>query len=179
MDKAIRQALKGLEMTSQTRNRDEKLQAWLAARKISMPSAPQPQGFYTPVVVTGHLAHVAGQLPMLEGTLMMAGSVNGETDLAESQKAAALCLLNQWAALAAAGISLDRIRRVVKLTGFVQSLSGFSKQPLVLNGASELCLEILGESGVHARVAVGVSSLPLNSAVEIDGLYEIYPESKA
>ena len=160
-------------MTVLPEKRDEVLREWLSAQDLEMPTAPIPQGFYTPIVVTGNLAHVAGQLPMQHGTLSRTGSVAFEADLPEAQTAAALCLLNQWAALAQAGIPLAKIRRVVKLTGYVQCPTGFTAQPRVLNGASELCLKVFGEAGIHARVAVGVACLPLDASVEIDGLYEL------
>jgi enamine deaminase RidA (YjgF/YER057c/UK114 family) len=145
----------------------------ISALGLEMPAAPQPQGWYVPLVRTGALAFVSGQLPMKDGKVSITGKVGEEVSLEAAREAARLCLLNILAALEGNGVPLSSVRRVVKLTGFVQSAAGFHDQPKVLNAASELLTEIFGDAGRHARAAVGVNALPLNAAVEIEAVFEI------
>lgn len=145
----------------------------LSALGLSLPSSPRPQGWYVPVARSGSLAFVSGQLPMRDGAVAVRGVVGGNLTLAEGQEAARLCLLNILAALEGNGIPLASVRRVIKLTGFVQSDAAFHDQPKVLNAASELMTGIFGEAGAHARAAVGVNALPLDAAVEIEGIFEV------
>jgi enamine deaminase RidA (YjgF/YER057c/UK114 family) len=141
--------------------------------KLSIPAAPQPQGSYVPAVRSGNLVFVAGQLPMREGRLVHKGKLGRDLDVAQGQEAARLCFINALAALAYAGIAPGQVTRVVRLGGFVQCVDGFSDQPKVVNGASDLCREIFGDAGLHARAAVGVNALPLDAAVEIEALFEV------
>jgi len=141
--------------------------------KLELPASPQPQGWYVPVVRTGNQAFVSGQLPIRDGAVAVQGVVGQSLSPEQGRDAARLCLLNILAALEGNGVPLESVRRVVKLTGFVQSAPDFHGQPQVLNVASELLTEIFGEAGRHARAAVGVNALPLNAAVEIEAVFEI------
>jgi enamine deaminase RidA (YjgF/YER057c/UK114 family) len=133
----------------------------LAELGLELPPAPRPQGAYVPVLRSGNLAFVSGQLPMLRGEVAFRGKVGGDVTLEQAREAARLCALNLLAALEGNGIPLASVRRVVKLTGFVQSAPDFFDQPKVINGASELLAEVFGEAGKHARAAVGaIDDLP-------------------
>lgn len=145
----------------------------IAGLKLAIPAAPQPQGSYVPAVRSGNLVFVAGQLPMRDGRLVHKGKLGRDLDVAQGQEAARLCFINALAALAYAGIAPGQVMRVIRLGGFVQCVDGFSDQPKVVNGASDLCREIFGEAGLHARAAVGVNALPLDAAVEIEALFEV------
>lgn len=141
---------------------------------IQLPRPAPPAGAYVPFVLTGNLLVVAGQLPMHDGKLVYTGRVGAEIGLADGVAAARLCALNLLAqARAACDGDLDRVRRVLRLAGFVQAVPGFGQHPQVLNGASELMVEVFGTAGRHARVAVGAASLPLGAAVEVEGMFEI------
>jgi enamine deaminase RidA (YjgF/YER057c/UK114 family) len=143
---------------------------------LDLPTSPKPQGWYVPVARSGDLVFVSGQLPMRDGVVAVTGRVGDRVTLEAARDAARLCLLNILAALEGNGIPLSSIRRVVKLTGFVQSHEDFHDQPKVLNAASELLTEIFGDAGKHARAAVGVSALPLDATVEIEGIFEVNAE---
>ena len=145
----------------------------LDALNIILPSPPKPVGSYVAVVITGKLAFVSGQIPIKDGKVIYAGKVSKDLSVEDAQKAARLCVINALAQLKAELGSLDRITKIVKVSGFVNSPPEFTDQPKVINGASDLLFEIFGQKGQHARIAVGVSSLPLNSAVEIDLIAEI------
>jgi enamine deaminase RidA (YjgF/YER057c/UK114 family) len=147
--------------------------ARLAQLGITLPPVPRPQGSYIPSVRTGNLVFVAGQLPMRDGKLLFQGKLGRDLELAQGQEAARLCFINALAALGYAGVYPDAVTRVVRLGGFVQCVDGFADQPKVINGASDLCREIFGERGLHARAAVGVNALPLDAAVEIEALFEV------
>lgn len=147
--------------------------ARLRALGLALPPPPAPKGWYVPVAVTGTLAFVSGQLPLRDGTVAVTGTVGAGVAVEAAREAARLCLLNVLAALEGAGIALGDVRRVVKLTGFVQSAPDFHEQPLVLNAASELLTEIFGDAGRHARAAVGAAALPLDAAVEIEAVFEV------
>ena len=138
-----------------------------------LPPAPKPQGWYVPVVRSGDLVFVSGQLPMRNGVAGVCGKLGDTVSIDEGREAARLCLLNILAALEGNGVPLNSVKRVVKLTGYVQSAPYFHDQPRVLNAASEMMTEIFGESGRHARAAVGVAALPLNAAVEIEAIFEV------
>ena len=145
---------------------DEKL----ASLGISIPIPPEPVGSYLPVVLSGNLAFVAGQVPT-EGKQV---KFRGKVDSIEiGQEAARLCTINALAQLNSSLGSLDRIKRVIKVTGFVNSDPSFADHAKVINGASDLLVNIFGEKGKHARSAVGVSSLPLNSTVELEFILEV------
>jgi len=145
----------------------------LDALNIILPSPPKPVGSYVAVVITGKLAFVSGQIPIKDGKVTYAGKVSKDLSVEDAQKAARLCTINALAHLKAELGSLDRISKIVRVSGFVNSPPEFTDQPKVINAASDLLFEIFGQNGQHARIAVGVSSLPLNSAVEIDLIAEI------
>jgi len=139
---------------------------------ISLPTPPKPAGSYIPVVVSNKIAYVSGQIPMDEGKIIYQGKVNDE-NIEDGKKSAKLCAINILAQLKRELGSLDNISKIIKVSGFVNSAPDFSQHPKVINAASELFYEIFGKKGQHARVAVGVSSLPLNSMTEIDAIVEI------
>ena len=140
---------------------------------IALPDAAAPAANYLPFTMSGNLLFVSGQLPLENGKLAATGLAGTDIDLATCQKAAELCAINILAqAKAALGGDLSRIVRVIKLNGFVASGPGFTDQHLVINGASNLIANVLGEAGKHARAAVGMASLPLNATVEIDAIIE-------
>lgn len=134
---------------------------------LELPQPPAPVGFYVPVLRTGNLVVTSGQLPLKEGKVVFAGRVGGDLDLEAGQAAARLCALNALAQIKACLGSLEKVTRIVRLEGFVLSAPGFQSQPQVLNGASELMVQLFGEVGKHTRIAIGVSELPLNSALQL------------
>ena len=142
---------------------------------IELPPAPQPLASYVPVSISGGFAFVAGQVPMAEGKPLVTGKLGDDIDVATGAEAARRCALQALAALRFELGSLDRVSRIVRLGVFVASASGFTDQPKVANGASDLLAEVFGESGRHARIAVGVSELPLGAPVEVEVLAEIAP----
>ena len=145
------------------------IDARLAELGITLPEAAAPVASYVPVVVSGGMAFVSGQLPFVDGKLVT-GRLGEDVSLEDGQAAARACGLMILAQLKAALIPLDKVERVVKLGGFVNSTPGFTDQPKVVNGASDLMAEVFGEAGKHARAAVGVPSLPLGAAVEVDAV---------
>ena len=146
----------------------------LAELGIELPQAPAPAANYIPFVVTGNLVFVAGQVPVLNGEVKFKGRLGQDMDVDEGYQAARLCGLNLIAqAQAAADGDLDKIKRVVKLGGFVSATPDFTDHPKVINGASDLMAEVFGEAGKHARFAMGAGSLPLGVAVEVDGVFEL------
>lgn len=145
----------------------------LTSLGITLPSPPAPAGSYVPVVVSYNLAFVAGQIPTEAGQVKFRGKVGTDLSIEAGQQAARLCTINALAQLKTALGSLDRVRRVVKVTGFVNCEPSFVDQPKVINGASDLLVQLFGEDGKHARAAVGVSSLPLDSAVEVEFIVEV------
>lgn len=149
-----------------------RIEARLAGLGITLPEAAVPVAAYVPVVVSGNLAYVSGQLPFVDGQLVT-GRLGEDVALEDGVAAARACGLMILAQLHGAGIALDAISRVVKLGGFVNCTGDFTDQPKVINGASQLMLDIFGEAGRHARAAVGVPSLPLGAAVEVDAIVEI------
>lgn len=145
----------------------------LQALGITLPSPPKPAGSYVPVVITGKMVFVSGQIPIQDGKIIYAGKVTKDLSIEDAQKASRLCVINALAQLKSELGSLDKISKIIRVSGFVNSPPDFSEQPKVVNGASDLLFEIFGSKGQHTRIAVGVSSLPLNSAVEIDLIAEI------
>ena len=139
---------------------------------IEIPNPPNPAGSYIPVVTTGNLAFVSGQIPMREGKVVFEGKVPEKQSLDSARDAAKICIINGLAQLKANLGSLDRITKFVRISGFVNSNPDFTEQPKVINAASDLLVEIFGEMAKHSRIAVGVASLPLNSTVEIDMVVE-------
>lgn len=140
---------------------------------IILPTPPKPVGSYIPVVRTGNLLFVSGQIPTSNGKVIYSGKVTKNLSIEDAQKAARLCIINALAQLKLELGNLDKISRIVRVSGFVNSPPEFTEQPKVINGASDLLFEIFDKNGQHTRIAVGVSSLPLNSAVEIDLIVEI------
>ncbi|MBB3386045.1 MULTISPECIES: RidA family protein [unclassified Rhizobium] len=141
---------------------------------IVLPQAAAPAANYVPYVISGNLLYLSGQLPMENGKIGVTGHLGKDVDVAGGQRAAELCAINLLAqAKAALGGDLGRIKRLIKLNGFVASTPDFVEQHLVINGASNLLANVLGEAGKHARAAVGMAALPLNAAVEIDAILEI------
>jgi enamine deaminase RidA (YjgF/YER057c/UK114 family) len=135
---------------------------------LELPAVPEPAGSYVPATRTGGLIFTAGQLPFEEGELHTTGKVGDGVSPEEAREAARLCALNALAAAASEAGGINRIARVVKVTGFVASAPNFNRQPEVINGASELIGEVFGEAGLHARSAVGVAELPLGAPVEVE-----------
>ena len=148
-------------------------QARLAELGLALPPVAAPVAAYVPAVRTGSYVYTAGQLPLAEGKLLATGKVGAEISAEEAARLARTCALNGLAAVASVAGGLLAIRRIVKVTGFVASSPGFTGQPQVLNGASELLLEVLGEAGRHARSAVGVAELPLDAPVEVELIAEV------
>lgn len=151
-----------------------KIEARLKELGIELPVAAAPAGNYVPYVVSGKLVFVAGQITLKDGKPQFLGKLGREFAVEEGQAAARLCAINILSQLkAACGGDLDRVVRIVKLGGFVNCVPEFTDQPKVINGASDLIVQIFGEAGKHARAAVGSPSLPLGVAVEIDAVVEI------
>lgn len=152
---------------------DEKLKSL----GIELPTPPKPAGAYIPIGISNNLAYVSGQIPIKDGKVVYEGKVNNE-NIEEAEKSAKLCAINILAQLKREFGTLENILRIVKVSGFVNSDTDFTQQPKVINAASDLFFEIFGERGQHARIAVGVSSLPLNSMTEIDAIVEIKQNNK-
>ncbi|PKQ27343.1 MAG: LysR family transcriptional regulator [Actinobacteria bacterium HGW-Actinobacteria-4] len=148
----------------------------LAARGLALPSSPPPAGSYVAARRVGNVIYTAGQLPMVDGVLTCTGVVgdeSGHVTVARASECAVIALVNAVAAAAHLAGGVDAITGVVRLTGYVASAPGFTGHPSVLNAASELLADVFGESGRHARSAVGVSSLPLGSPVEVELIVEV------
>ena len=139
----------------------------------ALPDAPKPAAAYLPAVKSGNLIFTAGMLPMRGAEVVFAGKAGKELSLGEAGRAAEMCLLNGLAAIKAVAGSLDNVKRIVKLSGYVNSAPGFCDQHKVMNYASELLVKIFGEAGKHSRIAVGMVELPLNAAVELDLIVEV------
>jgi enamine deaminase RidA (YjgF/YER057c/UK114 family) len=146
--------------------------ARLAELGIELPAVPAPAGAYVPAVRTGSLVYTAGQVPFVDGKVAATGKVGREISPEEAKGHARTCALNALAAVDSL-VGIDRVVRVVKVVGFVASAEGFTGQPGVLNGASELLGEVFGEAGQHARSAVGVAELPLGVPVEVELIVEV------
>ncbi|MFE0705285.1 RidA family protein [Streptomyces sp. NPDC058872] len=149
------------------------VEARIAELGLKLPEVVPPLAAYQPAVQSGAYVYTSGQLPMVAGKLPMAGKVGAEVTPEEAKQLAATCALNALAAVKSVAGDLDRIKRVVKVVGFVASAADFTGQPAVINGASELLGEILGDKGVHARSAVGVAVLPLDAPVEVEVQVEL------
>ena len=140
---------------------------------LMLPDTPKPVAAYIPAKQTGNLVFTAGQLPMVNGELISKGLLGQDIEIDEANKAARICTLNALAAIKGVIGDLDRIKQIVRVVGYVASVPTFTQQPAVVNGASELLLEIFGENGKHARSAVGMAVLPLNASVEIELTVEV------
>jgi enamine deaminase RidA (YjgF/YER057c/UK114 family) len=145
----------------------------LAELGLRLPEVVPPVAAYVPAVRSGTLVFTSGQLPMVDGALPRTGKVGAEVDAAEAQDLARQCALNALAAVKAEIGDLARVARVVKVVGFVASAPGFTGQPQVVNGASELLQQVFGDAGRHARSAVGVAVLPLDAPVEVELIVEL------
>lgn len=153
---------------------DAEIEAKLAELGLALPAPAAPVAAYVPVVIAGGLAHVSGQLPFIDGALVT-GRLGEDVDAERGAAAAQACGLMILAQLKAALGSLSRVERIVKLGAFVNSTAGFTDQPKIANGASELMAAVFGDAGRHARSAVGVPVLPLGAAVEIDAIVAVKP----
>ena len=150
------------------------IDARLAELGLTLPAAAAPAANYVPYVQSGNLVFVSGQITLQDGALQFVGRVGEDFTTEQGYEAAKLCGLNLIAQVkAACDGDLDRVKRVVRLGGFVNCTADFTDQPKVINGASDLMAEVFGDAGKHARAAVGVNSLPLGVAVEVEGLFEI------
>ncbi len=151
-----------------------KIDAKLASLGITLPASVMPAANYVPYTVSGNQVFVSGTLPMKDGKPQDIGKLGKEFTVEQGQQTAKLCAINILAhAKAACGGDLDRIKKVIRMGIFVASAEGFTDQPKVANGASDLMVEIFGEAGKHARFAVGVAELPFGVAVEVDATFEI------
>jgi enamine deaminase RidA (YjgF/YER057c/UK114 family) len=145
----------------------------LADLGIILPKPTPPVANYVPAVITGSQLFISGQLPVKEGKITLTGALGHGPPVEEAAAAARLCAINVLAQAKLALGDLDRIKRLVKVTGFVASAASFTEQPKVMNGASDFFVEALGERGKHARSAVGVAALPLGAAIEVEAIFEI------
>lgn len=150
-----------------------KVESRIEELKITLPDTPKPVAAYIPAKQSGKLVFTAGQLPMVNGELVSKGLLGQDVEIDEANKAARICTLNALAAIKGVIGDLDRIKQIVRVVGYVASVPIFTQQPAVVNGASELLLEIFGEAGKHARSAVGMAVLPLNASVEIEITVEV------
>ena len=145
----------------------------LAELGLALPADTAPLAVYVPAVRSGNLVFTSGQLPRIDGSLVATGKVGAEVDAEQAKELAATCALNALAAIKTEVGDLSRVRRVVKVVGFVASAPDFTGQPGVVNGASELLGQVFGDAGVHARSAVGVAVLPLDAPVEVELIVEV------
>ncbi|MEU8774744.1 RidA family protein [Streptomyces sp. NPDC048606] len=146
----------------------------LAEAGLKLPPTPAPLAVYVPAVRSGNRVYTSGQLPMLDGALALTGKVGAEVTPEQGQALARQCALNALAAVVSVAGDLSAVKRVVKVVGFVASAPGFTGQPGVLNGASELLGIAFGDAGIHARSAVGVAVLPLDAPVEVEITVELH-----
>ena len=150
-----------------------KIEERLTELGLSIPEVPKPVAAYIPAKKTGNLIFTAGQLPMVSGELISKGLLGQDVEIEQAYKAARICTLNALAAIKGLIGDLDQIQQIVRVVGYVASVPTFTQQPAVVNGASELLLEIFGENGKHARSAVGMAVLPMNASVEIELTVEV------
>lgn len=148
------------------------VEARLAALGLELPEVATPAGAYVPAVISGNLVFTAGQIPLVDGKLMAEGRLGAEITAEAGKEIAQRCALNAIAAVKSVLGDLGRVKKVVKVVGFVASTPEFTAQPGVVNGASELLQAVFGDAGIHARSAVGVAVLPLNSPVEVELIVE-------
>ncbi len=139
---------------------------------IQLPDPPTPAGSYIPVVKTGNLLFISGQIPMDNGKVVFTGKVSDD-NIEIAQKSARMCAINVLAQIKREVGNLDKVTKIIRLSGFVNSSSEFTQHPKVINAASDLIFEIFGNKGKHSRIAVGVTSLPLGSMTEIDAIVEV------
>jgi enamine deaminase RidA (YjgF/YER057c/UK114 family) len=151
----------------------KEIESRLKSVGIILPVAPKPLAAYIPAKKVGNLVFTAGQLPMVNGELISIGLLGQDVEIEDANKAARICTINALAAIKGVIGDLDQIQQIVRVVGYVASVPTFTQQPAVVNGASELLLEIFGENGKHARSAVGMAVLPLNASVEIELTVEV------
>lgn len=145
----------------------------LAALGVTLPQPAAAIAAYVPCVRTGNLVFISGQLPLAEGKVSQTGLLGDGVSIEQGKEAARLCAINLLAQLQAAAGSLENVRRVVRLGGFIAATPSFADHAKAMNGASELMEAVFGEAGRHARTTIGVASLPLGAAVEVEGLFEL------
>ena len=151
-----------------------RIDAKLAELGIELPKPMAPVATYVPFVATGNLVVISGQLPAVDGKVSLTGKLGAGVPVEQGQQAAQRCFINVLAHLkVACGGDLDRVRRVVRLGGFIASAPEFTQQAQVMNGASDLAIAVFGDAGRHARTTIGVAALPLDAAVEVEGMFEI------
>lgn len=156
------------------------IEARLGELGIKLPEPSPPAGSYVPFTVSGNLVTISGQVPLTGDGLQFRGKLGTDFSVQDGQAAARLCALNVLAQLkAACGGDLDRVVQIVKLGGFINAAPDFGDHPAVMNGASDLMVEVFGEAGKHARFAMGAGSLPFNVAVEVEAIAEIRAEISA
>ena len=160
-------------MTERSGDPTGRIRARLTELGRELPAVAAPVAAYVPAVISGRHVHTSGQLPFVDGALPATGKVGAEVTEDQAAELAAVSCLNALAAVESVAGSLDRVVRVVKLTGYVASAPTFTAQPAVINGASRLLGEVFGEAGAHARAAVGVAVLPLDAPVELDLVVEL------
>lgn len=140
---------------------------------VSLPEAAAPAANYVPFAKTGNQLFISGQLPMLDGKIQVTGKLGDEVSLEDGKNAARICAINLLAQAKAATGNLDKVTRLVKIVGFVNSTGDFTDQPQIINGASDFMVEAMGDAGRHARSAVSAASLPFGVPVEIEAIFEI------
>ena len=150
-----------------------KIESRLAELGITLPTPAAPIANYIPYSITGKLVVISGQIPLRDGKVAYAGKLGAEVSLADGVAAARLCFINLVAQLKAAAGDLDKVARIVRLGGFIAAPAGFTQHAVVMNGASDLAVEVFGEIGRHARSTIGVPSLPGDAAVEVEGMFEL------
>jgi enamine deaminase RidA (YjgF/YER057c/UK114 family) len=149
------------------------IDATLKALGIQLPTPPKPVASYVPAVLVGDLLYLSGMLPFRDGQVMITGKLGGGVTVERGAEAARLALLNALAVIKQELGSLDRVQRIVRVVGHVASAEGFGQQPAVINGASDLLVQIFGDQGRHARVALGAAELPLQAAIELELLVQV------
>ena len=150
-----------------------KIESRLAELGITLPAPAAPIANYIPYSITGKLVVISGQIPLRDGKVAYAGKLGAEVSVADGVAAARLCFINLVAQLKAAAGDLDKVARIVRLGGFIAAPAGFTQHAVVMNGASDLAVEVFGEIGRHARSTIGVPSLPGDAAVEVEGMFEL------
>jgi len=143
-------------------------EAQVTALGLVLPAPPKPVATYIPVVRTGDLLFLSGMIPLRDGALILSGKLGNEVSVEQGYEAARVCLLNALAVIRQELGTLDRVKQVVRMVGYVASTAEFIQHPAVINGASDLVVKIFGDAGRHARVAIGAVALPLNAPVEIE-----------
>lgn len=142
---------------------------------ITLPAPPKPVATYIPAVLAGDLLFLSGVIPVRDGTLVFEGKLGRELTVELGYEAAKIALLNALAIIRQELGSLDRVKRIVRMTGHVASADGFVQHPAVINGASDLLVKVFGDAGRHARVALGAAELPLNAPVELELIVQVHP----